>query len=265
MRQRPPLIVAAFCGLISNAMQQELRVPRRCQWAIEQLYVPQRCNSAAGTSCNAAQRVLSNATLTREMDQEVGRLTHIFDHFIPKSDSPLQLRIADIGAGLGMYHILLHQALKPRHVETFHTILDKSANGVNFSVGEIHAGYHGGHSFPFYSSLECATDIALASGMDAQHWRTVEASREALSGLGDGSLDVLMSLVSWMYHYPEYGYLRASVKLVKPKVGRLVITPKFMERAKAELKGVGFTACQQPKRSPSYLVCCVGCDHPLHL
>ena len=39
--------------------------PPACQWALEQLYVPQRCNGRA--HCDPTHRRLDNATLSREM------------------------------------------------------------------------------------------------------------------------------------------------------------------------------------------------------
>ena len=85
---------------------------------------------------------------------------------------------------------------------------------------------------------------------------------KANAGLSRSGLpvDVLMSIVSWMYHYPEAGYLASAVKLIKLQTGRVIITPKKMEQAKRDFIKVGFTACSQ---SGFYLVCCVECTSPL--
>jgi len=158
-----------------------------------------------------------------------------------------------------MYHVLLHHKLRASRLETVHTIFDRSENGVsNKSKNKGHAGYHKDGNFPFYSSLECASDIATASGVDAQHWRTVAASPSALRDLG--SVDVLMSIVSWLFHYPEPRYLAAAAKIVKPVTGRLIVTPKFKEDAEKKLLSAGFTKCQILLRPHDHMVCCVGCE-----
>ena len=177
-----------------------------------------------------------------------------------KEAVPSKFHVVDIGAGLGMYHVLLHHKLGVEGVESVHTILDRSENGVNRSAGTSHAGYRAAGGFPFYSSLECATDIAMASGMDDQLWKTLEASPSSLRSLGEGYADVLMSLVSWMYHYPEKGYMSFAAKLVRPRTGRLIITPKYQEKAKHELLNAGFSKCEVTK---GHMVCCVGCLSPL--
>ena len=243
--------------------QQQLYVPQRCRWALEQLYVPQRCNNAAHMPCDATRRDLSNETLTREMEDQALKLERLIHKFVPppSADAPAtKLQVVDIGAGLGMYHVLLHHKLRASRVETVHTILDRSENGVsNGSKNQGHAGYHKDGEFPFYSSLECASDIAIASGMDAQHYKTVDASPSALLDLGSGFADVLMSIVSWLFHYPEPRYAEAAAKVVKPVTGRLIITPKYLEDAKHKLMSAGFTMCQMLIRPHGHLVCCVGC------
>lgn len=210
-------------------------------------------------------RDLSNKTLTKEMETPASSLMLLIKKFLPnqKAVAPSKFQVVDIGAGLAMYHVLLHHKLRMEKVESVHTILDRSENGVNRSAGKSHAGYRAGGAFPFYSSLECATDIAMASGMDDQHWKTLEASPVSLRSLGEGYADVLMSIVSWMYHYPEEGYLSFAAKLVRPRTGRLIITPKYQEKAKRELLDAGFSKCEFTSRPAGHLICCVGCLSPL--
>ena len=247
------------CGVASQ--YGDLVVPQRCQWAIEKCYVLQRCNNRAGKPCDAALRDLSNSTLSKEMDVAASGLLAMIKKFLPlqtvNASAQSKYRVVDIGAGLGMYHVLLHRKLSRENVNSSHIILDRSQNDVNRSAGKSHAGYQMGGKFPFYSSLECAADIAMASGMDDLHFRTVEANPSNLRGIGAGTVDVLMSVVSWMFHYPEPGYTEAAVLLVKPRSGRLMITPKYPESAKLELKKAGFSLCEHLH---GYLICCMGCD-----
>ena len=249
-----------------------IHVPQHCHWALEQLYVFQRCNKQQGTSCDPAKRNFSDAQLTREMHTQYVNLKGVFARAgWPERAEPMihkalpasqqKLRIVDIGAGLGMYHVHIREHFsKHWGMQTNVTIIDRSLNSVNASKGMSHAGHHAKPSqFPFYSSLECATDIAMASGFDRQHWYTVAASEPcdtALLSLGIGSVDLVMSLYSWTWHYLDDDYARAAAKVLKKNTGRLILTPRYAENVRMRMLRAGFTNCNITQKM---LVCCVGC------
>ena len=124
-------------------------VPPHCFWALQQLYVPQRC---AGRTCDATKRDLSNATISQEMHRAFVSLQTVLP---APSVLPPDVRIVDIGAGLGMYHIFMQAYYKFHGKHTRHYIFDRSQNGVNMTSGVTHAGFHKSvlknGTFPFYS------------------------------------------------------------------------------------------------------------------
>ena len=159
-------------------LSDDLTVPATCRWALEKLYVPQRCGKG---TCDAKKRALDNATVSKEMRGAAKYLLSALPPPLPKRDQPM--RIVDIGAGLAMYHIFVARRWRGR---TEHYIVDRSANGIR-GYGS-HAGFHRSvlenGSFPFYSSLECARDIALCSGFAPTRWHAVEASSDNVRSLG---------------------------------------------------------------------------------
>ena len=186
---------------------------------------------------------------------------------------PASVRVVDIGAGLGMYHIFLRQLLRSRGKLSHHYVFDRDATG---SVIGLHAGFHSSTgTFPFYSSLACATDIAHASGFRKDEWSAINASRDALLGLGEGSVDIVISLVSWGFHYPVNTYAEEVKAILKPRTGRLIITPKLATGQHRSLIRAGFNCSYHPcigrrrdgslagesKTAPT-MSCCVGCKGP---
>ena len=66
-------------------------------------------------------------------------------------------------------------------------------------------GFQDASKFSFYSSLECATDIARESGFDMNMWHAIDASEAKLEALK--SVDIVISILSWTYHYKVETYI----------------------------------------------------------
>ena len=126
-------------------LSDDLIVPAHCRWALEQLYVPQRCGRG---TCDAAKRALDNMTVSKEMR---GAALYLLSALPPpprprargQSGARPMMRIVDIGAGLGMYHIFVTRHWRGR---TQHYIVDRSANGIRgHGRSSTHAGGDGYH------------------------------------------------------------------------------------------------------------------------
>ena len=91
---------------------------------------------------------------------------------LPTPNDVAAPRIVDIGAGLGMYHIYVDRRYGGR---AEHFLVDKSLVEVHRG-NRSQSGYWHEDRLPFYNSMECAKAIALANGVDASRWHTIEAS-----------------------------------------------------------------------------------------
>ena len=251
-------------------ISDDITIPAHCRWALEKLYVPQRCGRG---TCDASKRKLDNATVSVEMRAAGLHLLSVLPVPPRRQSGAERMRIVDIGAGLGMYHVFVARHYRGR---TQHYIIDRSANGIRGQGRKsTHAGFHRSvlenGSFPFYSSLECARDIALCSGFTPERWHAVEASTGNVLSLGAASVDVVISLLSCTrglrhtisraqhhpgrkaashtimaaqcltgtFHYPVSTYADAVRAVLKPDTGRLIVTPKAkMRQAKSVSKSV---------------------------
>lgn len=250
-----PLLMLFFlsfllCGTQAHAT---FSVPDHCIWALKSVYIPQRC---AKQSCATNQR----NDLLREV-QDYGNYSSpgmAEKMNLPKLDEwpTRRPRLVDIGAGLAMYHVKIHRYYRNRSI---HHIVDRSAN-ISTRGGKYtrHGGFHAsaitGGSFPFYSSLECAADIVRANGFpNANSFRTVHAEKGAISALGDESIDLVMSVLSWGFHYPISTYADEVRRVLKPVSGRLII------QGLKDVTGIAkaFTCNLQETNR-----CCVGCRDP---
>ena len=161
--------------------------------------------------------------------------------------------VVDIGCGLAVYHLKIDAFYRGR-VE--HYLVDRSAN----EVGQKRDfGYSKTKELAFYNSLECAASILAANGVAAERLRPVNASETALRVLRDGSADVVMSLLSWGYHYPISTYAAEAFRVLRPAVGRLIFTHSRWGDIKAQLntlQSTGFIC----KVLGSFVCCCVRCD-----
>ena len=136
--------------------------------------------------------------------------------------------IVDIGCGIGIYHALIsaHYSGKSQHF-----LVDRSANQIDAPETREHRHFaaHGGYhksakSVAFYSSEHCARTIAFDNGLDSTRWHWVNATEANVRALGTASTDVVMSLLSWGFHYPVATYAAAARAILRPRTGRLVMT-----------------------------------------
>jgi len=178
---------------------------------------------------------LTEPTVSQEMHQT---FTMFIKPHLPEVESP---HIVDIGAGLAMYHIYIARHYGGR---SEHFLVDKT-NDANWGVSRnawrlsIYktSGWHGNGSrpLPFYSSQQCARDIAVWNGVSADRWHPVDPTKEAVLAIGRHSVDLVMSLLSMGFHYPVDGYASAIRAVLKPHTGRLLLTLRSGRPAKEQM------------------------------
>ena len=123
----------------------------------------------------------------------------------------------DIGCGIGGIDVLIweHYA-KGRASDDCPDVylLDKTA-----TAGKVWYGFK--NTGAFYNSLPAAKAFLADNGVDAGKIHTLEASDDNAIAM-DRSLDLVLSLISWGFHYPVETYLDRVHALLRPH-GRLLI------------------------------------------
>ena len=119
--------------------------------------------------------------------------------------------ILDVGCGIAGIDVLLYQ-----HFQTPLTLylLDKSTVDAS-----IHYGFASSGSF--YNSLTAAKQLLVQNGVPAAQIHLLEATSDNQIAITE-PLDMIISLISWGFHYPVATYLEPAFQLLKPG-GRLII------------------------------------------
>lgn len=136
--------------------------------------------------------------------------------------------VVDIGAGLGMYDIHVSRYYKGNST---HFMVDKSMDEVPNDESATSGGWHSDR-LKFYNSQECSKKIAMENGVAGSSWNLVDATEDNVKSLGDGKVDVVISLLSWGWHYPIATYMDAVKQVLKPGSGRLIVTVRDENRKK---------------------------------
>ena len=113
--------------------------------------------------------------------------------------------ILDIGCGVAGIDVALHRhhATQPPQFR----LLDKSA------VSErVYYDFHAAAAF--YNSLEAASRVLTSNGVAEAAIQRFEANEQNTIPLGDGSVDLILSLISWGFHYPVATYLREAARVL---------------------------------------------------
>lgn len=123
--------------------------------------------------------------------------------YIPENPSS----ILDIGCGVAGIDIKLFSHYKEKGQEPDFYLLDKTE--INDKI------YYGlENKAAFYNSLEVARGLLTANGVSDDKVHTQEAT--GLPVFPDKKFDLIISLVSWGFHYPVETYLNEVYELLKP-------------------------------------------------
>lgn len=119
--------------------------------------------------------------------------------------------IMDIGAGLAGIDLVLS-----RHLN-FNTIVlvDKSEQSRKIYYGYKHKG-------AFYNSLESAKELLVRGGVKSENIQMIVAPSDGDLPCPANSLDVVISTISWGFHYPVRFYIE-SVNELLAEDGVLII------------------------------------------
>lgn len=120
--------------------------------------------------------------------------------------------ILDIGCGLAGIDIFLGKHFSGRPVDFY--LLDKSKieNEVYYLFKESGA---------FYNSLQLAEQILLESGIEKEKIHLVEATVNNDINITK-QVDLIISLISWGFHYPVHTYLEKAYEKLSPS-GTLIL------------------------------------------
>ena len=119
--------------------------------------------------------------------------------------------VMDIGCGIAGINIFLYDFLnKPKIF-----LLDKTKI-------EKKIWYMFEKKGAFYNSLELAQNTLQTNGVDSKDIKLIEAPENGIISVKDNFIDLIISNLSWGYHFPVSNYL-SSVEKILTKKGMLII------------------------------------------
>jgi SAM-dependent methyltransferase len=122
------------------------------------------------------------------------------------------LRVLDIGCGIAGIDLLLYRHLEGG-LESLH-LLDRTAVAPRVFYGFRSAG-------AFYNSLSVARRLLVSNGVPDDIIHTMEVGEDLRIPM-EGPLDLVISLISWGFHYPVETYLEQAHALLRAG-GRLIL------------------------------------------
>jgi len=139
---------------------------------------------------------------------------------IPKSTKS----ILDIGCGIAGLDLLLYHRLE----EPIIFLLDKTSI-------EEEIWYAFNDKGAFYNSLEEARSMLVSNGVPEEKILCLEATDDCAISLPDRSVDLIISTISWGFHYPVRTYI-VSAERVLSKMGILILDVRKDTDGEAVLK-----------------------------
>lgn len=135
------------------------------------------------------------------------------EYAVIKNALPEECRsVLDIGCGIAGINIFIQKHYNNEDLKFY--LLDKSAV-------EDNVFYLFNARGAFYNSLDLARDTLMSSGIKKQNIALLEANEKNDISVA-GSLDLIISLISWGFHYPIATYLDRVHEILSEK-GRLII------------------------------------------
>ncbi|MGI0500979.1 hypothetical protein ACN4EW_30010 [Arthrospira platensis CENA650] len=118
---------------------------------------------------------------------------NMFKMYLPESLSS----VLDIGCGLGGIDLLIYEYYNPRCEVNLH-LFDKTEKK------DIFYGFN--QEYCFYNDLGVAKDFLILNGVNPKNIVTYEVG-EASPFIKNNKYDLIISLVSWGFHYPISKYI----------------------------------------------------------
>jgi len=121
--------------------------------------------------------------------------------------------LLDIGCGVAGIDVLLSRFYRQR-IERFH-LVDKTQVEERIFYGFKPCG-------AFYNSLVLAKSLLCMNSVAPERVLCMEADTPWADEIGKGSLDLVLSLLSWGFHYPVAVYLEVVARLLA-RDGRVIL------------------------------------------
>jgi SAM-dependent methyltransferase len=121
--------------------------------------------------------------------------------------------ILDIGCGLGGIDVLLFDHYGRDQDLRFYLVDRTQVDGL------ITYGF--GPSTPFYNSLDLTRQVLVGNGLPAESLHLLDAADDARLDIPE-PVDLIISLISWGFHYPVSTYIDEAHRLLRPS-GRLIL------------------------------------------
>jgi len=121
-------------------------------------------------------------------------------------------RMLDIGCGVAGIDVLLHRHYADQNPAVM--LLDKTHVEHSIYYGFKHRG-------AFYNSLDVAREVLTSNGIPEDGIHVIHATNDHRIDV-DGPIDLIISLISWGFHYPVETYVDRVHELLRSQ-GRLVL------------------------------------------
>lgn len=153
--------------------------------------------------------------------------------------------VLDIGPGVSGLHAYLSDYIGNPNIY----LLDKSET-------EDEIWYLFEDNGAFYNSLEISKELLERNGLEPDNIRTIEAPDDGQIVLDTPNIDLIMSTISWGFHYPISFYLDSVVELLSPD-GALVVDVRKQTGGAEALEAV--FKVKTVAESQKFLTCL--CEH----
>ena len=142
-------------------------------------------------------------------------MTREFDTIQPHLGSSVS-KVTSIGPGIGGLEIVMSRYLSSTHrPRPYYILVDKSG------IDPVHFGFT--QQAAAYNSLELLRQTLIANGHSEDRMEVVEATDSPhLLKRHRGSVDLIVSLLAWGFHFPVSTYLHLAKGLLKP-TGRIIL------------------------------------------
>lgn len=135
-----------------------------------------------------------------------------FESILPFLPDPCH-RILDIGCGLGVINLHVHRHYEGDEPSDYY-LLDRTDLADGLSYGFKNRG-------EFYNSLSLTKALLSLNGIPERSIHLIEAPCDLENEIPN-RLDLVLSLISWGFHYPLSTYLDPVCTLLNPE-GRLIL------------------------------------------
>lgn len=152
--------------------------------------------------------------------QDMSSLAETLLPYIPKTTRS----ILDIGCGIAGLDLFLNEKLDSPTL----FLLDKTAI-------EDKVWYDFKQEGAFYNSLELAKETLVSNGVSADQIECLDAPEDGVINLPSKSIDLVVSTISWGFHYPVATYLH-SVSQILSDEGVLLLDIRKGAGGEAELE-----------------------------